>query len=63
MKRLDEPTMARVRELFREFERDLEESNYSLNSKVARANHARRFVDWLAGDYDPRAYDGSYGSR
>lgn len=61
--RVDQPTMENIRSLFREFQKELENSNYSLNSKASRVNYARRFVDWLAGDYDPNEYDGSYGAR
>ncbi len=61
--KLDQRTMGEVRDLFKEFEKEVEASNYSMNSKVSRVNYARRFVDWLAGDYDPAEYDGSYRSR
>ena len=61
--KLDQPTIDQIRNLFRDFEKELDNSNYSMNSKAMRANYARRFVDWLADEYDPGKYDGSYRFR
>ena len=58
--KVDSKTMVEIRKLFGDFEKEMEVSRYSMNSKAMRTNYARRFVDWLEGVYDPGAYDGSY---
>ena len=34
-----------------------------MDTKAQRATHARNFVDWLAGEWDPGEYDGSLTPR
>ncbi len=56
MATVDEPTLRKVQELFRRYERELRESDYSENSKHQRILYAQRFVDWLSDDYSPSKY-------
>ena len=61
--KLDPATVGRIRELLEQYRRELNESNYSMDTKAQRATHARNFVDWLAGEWDPGEYDGSLTPR
>ncbi len=57
--KVDEQTLSRIQVLFRQFEREILESNYSTNSKSPRVGYVRRFVQWLEGKYSPYDYGGA----
>lgn len=54
--KVDEQTLSRMQVLFRQFEQEMLESDYSTNSKSMRVAYVRHFVEWLAGDYSPHDY-------
>ncbi len=62
-RKTDQAIIDRLKVLLNQYRSEILASNYSMNSKASRSEYARRFVDWIAGEYDPGAYDGSYGSR
>lgn len=51
--KLDARTLARIQELLKMYEAELNASAYTKDSKGNRRGHAQNFVGWLGGTWTP----------
>ena len=57
MPKLDRPAIAQLRELLAEYEQEIDASRYAPKWKPQQVGQARRFVDWLAGEFVPGEFE------
>ena len=59
MPKTDRRTIEQLRELLPVYEQEINESNYVPAWQRQMIYISRKFVDWLADEFDPGEYDGS----
>ena len=61
-RKVSQQALSEVERVLLIYEQEMKDSNYSLNTQNVHRGYVRQFVRWLAGDFSPLDYDGSYSA-
>ncbi len=59
-RKVSQQALAEVEQVLPIYEQAMKDSNYSPNTQHVHRGYVRQFVRWLAGDFSPLDYDGTY---